>query len=147
MKKVSFKTASFVLVFSVLSVSPWLISSTLAGDWLHWRGPEQTGASPETGLPDKFSPALLDIEKVDARRVDTHKGLRRAGNGHGQLFQLHYIRTAIGMNANRLHELCVFSSCPSCETERSLVNACYFLYLLLSKGISFPLGGCGIDFR
>src|ERR1051326_163514 len=26
-----------------------------AGDWLHWRGPDQTGASAETNLPDKFS--------------------------------------------------------------------------------------------
>jgi len=28
---------------------------TLAGDWLHWRGPEQNGVSKETGLPDTFS--------------------------------------------------------------------------------------------
>lgn len=26
-----------------------------AGDWLHWRGPEQNGVSRETGLPDSFS--------------------------------------------------------------------------------------------
>lgn len=28
---------------------------TLAGDWLHWRGPAQTGSSTDTNLPDKFS--------------------------------------------------------------------------------------------
>ncbi len=29
-------------------------NSSLASDWAHWRGPEQTGVSRETGLPDKF---------------------------------------------------------------------------------------------
>src|SRR5262245_15790613 len=27
-----------------------------AGDWLHWRGPEQNGVSREKDLPDKWSP-------------------------------------------------------------------------------------------
>lgn len=27
-----------------------------AGDWIHWRGPEQTGVSNEKGLPDSFDP-------------------------------------------------------------------------------------------
>src|SRR3954469_7337417 len=39
-----------------VSVPLWLISSSLAGDWLHWRGPDQSGASAETNLPDKWSP-------------------------------------------------------------------------------------------
>ncbi len=26
-----------------------------AADWPQWRGPNQDGSSPETGLPDKFS--------------------------------------------------------------------------------------------
>src|SRR6266849_2138948 len=50
-------------------------------------------------LPDEIPTAFLNIEKVDAGRVDTHKGLRGTGNGHRQLFQLHYIRTAVGVNA------------------------------------------------
>src|SRR5262245_18618452 len=28
----------------------------VAADWWHWRGPSQTGASPEKNLPDKWSP-------------------------------------------------------------------------------------------
>ena len=28
-----------------------------AGDWVHWRGPEQTGVAREKGLPDSFDPA------------------------------------------------------------------------------------------
>ena len=28
----------------------------LAGDWVSWRGPEQNGTSPETGLPSSWSP-------------------------------------------------------------------------------------------
>jgi outer membrane protein assembly factor BamB len=55
MKKNSSKSARLVFVFSVLSVSLWFISSSSAGDWLHWRGPDQTGSSPETNLPDTFS--------------------------------------------------------------------------------------------
>jgi outer membrane protein assembly factor BamB len=55
MKNRSLKTALLIAAFSVLSVSPWLNSSSLAGDWLHWRGPQQTGSSTETNLPDKFS--------------------------------------------------------------------------------------------
>ncbi|HEX4588485.1 MAG TPA: PQQ-binding-like beta-propeller repeat protein, partial [Gemmataceae bacterium] len=33
----------------------FLIAGAAGGDWLHWRGPEQDGASPETNLPDQFS--------------------------------------------------------------------------------------------
>src|SRR5439155_21922569 len=36
-----------------------LVSSALAApaaDWCNWRGPWQNGVSPETGLPDKWSP-------------------------------------------------------------------------------------------
>jgi outer membrane protein assembly factor BamB len=29
-----------------------------AGDWIHWRGPEQNGVSREKGLPDNFDPKL-----------------------------------------------------------------------------------------
>jgi outer membrane protein assembly factor BamB len=30
--------------------------SAAAGDWIHWRGPEQTGHSRDTGLPDTWEP-------------------------------------------------------------------------------------------
>jgi outer membrane protein assembly factor BamB len=40
---------SVCLVFSVVSAS-------FAGDWSHWRGPEQTGVSREKDLPEKWSP-------------------------------------------------------------------------------------------
>lgn len=29
---------------------------SLAGDWLHWRGPEQTGVSRDEGIPDTWTP-------------------------------------------------------------------------------------------
>jgi outer membrane protein assembly factor BamB len=34
-----------------------LAAAALASDWLHWRGPEQTGVARDTGLPAKWSPA------------------------------------------------------------------------------------------
>jgi outer membrane protein assembly factor BamB len=39
----------------ILPVSP-LASSAYAGDWLHWRGPEQNGVSREKDLPERWSP-------------------------------------------------------------------------------------------
>lgn len=38
----------------------------LAADWYHWRGPFQTGVSPETNLPEKFS---LDPKDPDSNLV------------------------------------------------------------------------------
>src|SRR4051812_49833448 len=39
----------------VTSLVLFLGTGTLAaGDWVHWRGPEQNGHSKETGLPDSF---------------------------------------------------------------------------------------------
>src|SRR4051794_23104590 len=42
----------------LLLVTVWLAQSAVAAaaDWAHWRGPEQTGVSRETGLPEKWSP-------------------------------------------------------------------------------------------
>ena len=34
-------------------------SSALANDWLHWRGPSQTGYSPEKDLPDEWDPRTV----------------------------------------------------------------------------------------
>src|SRR5262245_34864785 len=33
-----------------------LTSDSFAGDWIHWRGPEQTGFARDTGLPDTWEP-------------------------------------------------------------------------------------------
>ncbi len=33
-----------------------LAGSAQGADWYHWRGPWQNGVSPETNLPDKWSP-------------------------------------------------------------------------------------------
>lgn len=51
-----------------LLLTCWLLSSSLAvaGDWYHWRGPEQTGVSRETNLPDKFS---LDPKAPDSNLI------------------------------------------------------------------------------
>src|SRR5262245_32619810 len=31
-------------------------NSAPANDWIHWRGPEQTGLARDTGLPDRWDP-------------------------------------------------------------------------------------------
>jgi outer membrane protein assembly factor BamB len=43
------------MIFSVSTVALWLVSPAHAEDWIHWRGPMQTGSSPDANLPDKFS--------------------------------------------------------------------------------------------
>src|SRR5947209_2493332 len=35
----------------------FLLSTARAADWSKWRGPNQNGVSPETGLPDQWDPA------------------------------------------------------------------------------------------
>lgn len=52
-------------IFSVLSVSS-VVNSASAADWIHWRGPEQNGYSPERDLPEKFS---LDPKASDNNLV------------------------------------------------------------------------------
>jgi len=37
-------------------LSSWLATNALAGDWIHWRGPEETGLSRDTGLPSEWEP-------------------------------------------------------------------------------------------
>ena len=37
------------LLLGMLAIAP-----ASAADWIHWRGPEQTGQSKETGLPETF---------------------------------------------------------------------------------------------
>ncbi|OWK40487.1 PQQ-like beta-propeller repeat protein [Fimbriiglobus ruber] len=41
------------LGFALLLIAG-VVSPAPAADWVHWRGPEQTGQSRETGLPDEF---------------------------------------------------------------------------------------------
>ena len=36
-------------------LAPWTLAEEAPRGWLSWRGPEQTGVSRETGLPDKVS--------------------------------------------------------------------------------------------
>src|ERR1700736_5811655 len=68
---------------------------------------ENSGSSPDAGgalierLPHKFSAALLNIEKIDARGTNAHEGLRRARNRYRQFFESHHIGPPIAMNANR----------------------------------------------
>jgi outer membrane protein assembly factor BamB len=38
-----------------MAVSAGLVACADAGDWVHWRGPEQTGVSREKDLPEKWS--------------------------------------------------------------------------------------------
>ena len=39
-------------------------SAASAADWVHWRGPEQTGQSKETNLPGEFDPKLKEKGNV-----------------------------------------------------------------------------------
>src|SRR5687768_10874098 len=50
------------LFFLTLCVLCALCGKSSAGDWVHWRGPMQTGASFDTGLPEKF---VFDKNKPD----------------------------------------------------------------------------------
>ncbi len=50
----SSKKVFLFLILSVFSVPLWFNSPSFAGDWLHWRGPHETGSSDETNLPDTF---------------------------------------------------------------------------------------------
>jgi outer membrane protein assembly factor BamB len=52
---------TIVLLFVCVVVNP-----LPAADWLNWRGPEQTGVSRETNLPDKFG---LDPSKPDSNLI------------------------------------------------------------------------------
>src|SRR3954468_1273991 len=45
-----------------LLLAACLAPAARAADWAHWRGPEQTGVSRETDLPEKWSP---DPKKKD----------------------------------------------------------------------------------
>src|SRR5947209_4702248 len=49
MTRLSIGAALFILNFSLF------IGGAAAEDWIHWRGPMQTGSSPDRNLPDKFS--------------------------------------------------------------------------------------------
>ncbi len=56
----------FLLVFICVHLRLSAANTFAADNWLHWRGPEQTGASRETDLPDKWSsdPAAPDSNLV-----------------------------------------------------------------------------------
>ena len=44
-------------LFCLALLTALFASSANAGDWVHWRGPNQTGHSLEKNLPDSFDPA------------------------------------------------------------------------------------------
>ena len=41
-------------------------AASLAGDWIHWRGPEQNGVSREVGLPDNWT---LDVNDPNSNLI------------------------------------------------------------------------------
>src|SRR5581483_4535234 len=47
------RTARLAVVASCFFLFPL---SVTAADWIHWRGPEQTGVSRDKDLPDRWSP-------------------------------------------------------------------------------------------
>ena len=48
------RTCFLALILALLPMA-----SVPAADWIHWRGPAQTGESKETGLPDEFDLAQV----------------------------------------------------------------------------------------
>ena len=48
------RSRCFALLLGMLALAP-----ASAADWIHWRGPEQTGESKESGLPDGFDLAAV----------------------------------------------------------------------------------------
>src|SRR2546427_300584 len=44
-------------LFSLLALATLSATSAQSADWIHWRGPEQTGQSREKNLPGDFDPA------------------------------------------------------------------------------------------
>lgn len=61
-------SSKFNVRFSIFSLAALILVAGIAsaGDWAHWRGPEQTGVSREKGLPDKCVP---DKEKADSNLI------------------------------------------------------------------------------
>jgi outer membrane protein assembly factor BamB len=68
MKRLTVGVSLFIFNFALL------IAGAAGSDWLHWRGPDQTGSSPEKNLPDKFS---LDPKAPDSNLLwKEHYGCR-----------------------------------------------------------------------
>src|SRR5262245_9849408 len=63
------KTKLFLAFLCVLCGS--VVNPLLAGDWTHWRGPSESGASYDTGLPEKFS---LDPRKPNSNLIWAKQG-------------------------------------------------------------------------
>ncbi len=51
----NFMTRRLGLAFCILHLA-FCTTAAEGADWIHWRGPEQTGQSRETNLPDEFDP-------------------------------------------------------------------------------------------
>jgi outer membrane protein assembly factor BamB len=62
------RTPSFFVSCSVLALCALGVFARTgsAADWVHWRGPFQTGFSPETDLPERFSP---DPKEADSNVI------------------------------------------------------------------------------
>src|SRR5262249_10577255 len=45
-----------ILLLAVILCVPLRPSAAHASDWAHWRGPWQTGVSPDKNLPERWSP-------------------------------------------------------------------------------------------
>src|SRR5579863_4134897 len=58
-------------------------------------------------LPHKLSAALLDVEKVNAGGLYAYQGLPRNGDRRRKFFPLHDLGTTVGVNTNRVHQVCL----------------------------------------
>ena len=60
-----------------------LCGESFAADWVHWRGPLQTGFAPTTGLPDTF--AVSSFTKIETTRalIDATNGVLRRTAARG----------------------------------------------------------------
>src|SRR5271168_249028 len=59
------------------------------------------------GLPRKFATSLSHIKKVNAGSFHPHQRFSRAGNRSGEFLPLHDLWTAVGVNTNGVHQVCL----------------------------------------
>ena len=56
------KNSLLIVVFLFLAACQNDSSNSKAQGFLNWRGPDQNGTSPETGLPDKWEDTLWSLD-------------------------------------------------------------------------------------
>ena len=95
-----------------LAAALLLSPPSLAGDWPGWRGPEGTGVSPETGLPERWSAA----ENVRWKADLPGRGVSGPAIARGKVF----LTASSGARGERLHVLALEAATGKRLWERVL---------------------------